>query len=77
MHQIKVSLETSHLDFINHHKLFGFKNRSSMVRKALVQMQETLEQQRLQASAEIYAELYEIDAELQDLTSAALDEWPE
>jgi len=48
-----------------------------MVREALQQMQKNLEQQRLQASAELYAELYESDTELQDHTTAALDGWPE
>jgi len=48
-----------------------------MVRSALQQMQEKLEQQRLQASAELYAELYESDIELQELTTVALNGWPE
>ncbi len=48
-----------------------------MVRSALQQMQEKLEQQRLQVSANLYAELYEFDTELQDLTTAALNGWPE
>ena len=77
MHQVKVSLESPHLEFVNRHRAFGFKDRSSMVRSALQQMQEKLEQQRLQASAELYAEAYESDIELQDLTTAALNGWPE
>ena len=48
-----------------------------MIRSALQQMQEELEQQRLQASADLYAELYESDIDLQELTTAALNEWPE
>lgn len=39
--------------------------------------QEKLELQSLKESADLYAEIYAEDAELQELTEAALVEWPE
>jgi hypothetical protein len=39
--------------------------------------QEKLELQSLQESADLYAEIYAEDMELQKLTEAALVEWPE
>ena len=77
MYQTKISLSAEQLEFINQHKSFGFKDRSTMVRVALKQMQERLEAEQLQTSAELYAEIYETDDETQELTEAALAGWPE
>ncbi len=77
MYQTKISLSAEQLEFINQHKAFGFKDRSTMVRVALKQMQERLEAEQLQTSAELYAEIYETDDETQELTEAALAGWPE
>lgn len=38
---------------------------------------EAPEQQRLRQSADLYAELYEDDAELRSLTEAAIAGWPD
>jgi len=40
-------------------------------------MKEELELQSLEQSATLYAEIYEEDNELQELTEAALEDWPE
>jgi Arc/MetJ-type ribon-helix-helix transcriptional regulator len=77
MYQVKISLESTQLEFIAQHKVYGFKDRSAMVRTALQQMQERLERERLMASADLYAELYDADEETQALTDAALEGWPE
>ena len=50
---------------------------STMIRVVLKQMQDRLEAEQLQASAKLYAELYETDEETKELTEAALAGWPE
>jgi Arc/MetJ-type ribon-helix-helix transcriptional regulator len=76
MIQAKFSLEESHVRFLNQFKVYGFKDKSEIVRIALSRLQKELEQQSLQESAALYAEIYQEDAELQELTASALVEWP-
>jgi Arc/MetJ-type ribon-helix-helix transcriptional regulator len=72
MVQTKVSLEQSQIDFLAQFKTLGFKNKSSLVRSALNQLQQQIEKQELERSADLYAEIYEEDKELQQLTTLAL-----
>ena len=72
MQQAKVSLTPSLIELLNNHKLYGFKDKSAMVRAALQQFQEELALKELEESADLYAELYEEDQELQELTEAAV-----
>jgi Arc/MetJ-type ribon-helix-helix transcriptional regulator len=73
----KVTLEKSQIDFLAQCKELGFKDKSSVVRLALDLLHQDLLRQRLEESADLYAELYDQDPELQQLTKAALVEWPE
>lgn len=75
MLQAKFSVEQTHIDFLNHYRQYGFKDRSTMVRTALNHLKAEIE--RLRQSAESYAELYDGDAETQALTAAAIEGWPE
>ena len=77
MKQEKFMLEQAQIEFLSRYKQYGFQNRSSVVRLALRQLQETLEWEALEKSADLYAEIYTKDAELQALTEMALDRWPE
>lgn len=77
MLQTKVSLEKSQIEFLDSYEQLGFRDRSAVVRAALDRMRLDLEQRRLQASAALYAELYDGDVEMQQLTEAALAGWPE
>ncbi len=77
MVQTKISLEEAQVAFLNHCRNYGFKDKSALVRAALKQMEHELTQQDLAASAELYAELYEQDAGLRELTEVAIAEWPE
>lgn len=78
MQQAKFSLTLSLMEFLNNYKFYGFKDKSSMVRAALLRLKEELELQSLKQSANLYAEVYEEeDVELQDLTEAAVASWPE
>ena len=77
MQQAKFSLTLALLEFINNHKLYGFKDKSSMVRAALLKLKEELELQSLKQSANLYTEVYQEDKELQELTDTAIQGWPE
>ena len=77
MLQAKFSVEQTQVDFLNHYQQYGFQNRSAMVRMALNRLKADIEQNRLRQSAELYAELCDEDAELTELTAAAMGGWPE
>lgn len=77
MQQTKFSLTLSLIEFLNNYKLYGFKDKSSMVRAALLKLKEDLELQSLKQSANLYTEIYEEDCELQELTEVAVEGWPE
>jgi hypothetical protein len=76
MPQAKFTLDRSHIDFIKQFKDLGFKDKSSIVRLALDKLAQELEQQDLERSADLYAELYQDDEELRQLTNAATIDWP-
>jgi hypothetical protein len=76
MHQAKFSLTPPLIEFLNHYKQYGFKDKSSMVQAALFELKKEFEQQNLKESANLYAEIYEEDTELQELTEVAIAGWP-
>ena len=77
MHQAKFSLTPPLIEFLNHYKQYGFKDKSSMVQAALLELKKDFEQESLKQSANLYAEVYEEETELQELTQAATAGWPE
>lgn len=77
MQQAKFSLTPPLVEFLSDYHLYGFKDKSSMVRIALQRFREELELQNLKQSANLYAEIYEQDKELQGLTETAIEGWPE
>ena len=77
MYQAKISLTETLAEFLAEYKTYGFKDKSTMVRTALDRFKSDLETQHLKESAALYAEIYESDSELQEITEAALDGWPE
>jgi len=77
MIQAKFTIEEAQASFLGAYQQFGFKDKSALVRAALTRFQAELERQRLIESAELYAELYSEDSELQRLTESALTGWPE
>jgi len=76
MIQAKFNLEESQIRFLEQCKVYGFKDRSDLVRTALDQLRRKLEIRHLEKSAELYAEVYGEDAELRELTESALLDWP-
>lgn len=73
MPQAKFSLTDIQIEFINRYKIWGFPNKSALVREALEQLKARIAQERLKESARLYAEIYAEEKELRDLTEAALD----
>ncbi|MDG4551763.1 MAG: hypothetical protein P9F19_10340 [Candidatus Contendobacter sp.] len=76
MIQAKFSLEESQLRFLEQCKVYGFKDKSQAVRAALEHLRQDLEQRQLQESARLYAQLYDDDQELRELTASAIQDWP-
>lgn len=76
MIQAKFSLKETHIQFIEQCKQYGFKDKSDVVRTALDRLAAELAQQRLSASADLYAESYEEDTETKEWTGDALSAWP-
>ncbi len=76
MIQAKFSLEESQLRFLEQCKAYGFKDKSQAVRAALEHLRQDLEQRRLQESAYLYAQIYDDDQELRELTASAIQDWP-
>jgi Arc/MetJ-type ribon-helix-helix transcriptional regulator len=76
MPQAKFTLDRSHIDFLEQFRDRGFKDKSSIVRLALDKLAQELEQQDLERSADLYAELYQEDEELRQLTDASTIDWP-
>lgn len=77
MIQAKFTIDTAQAVFLDHFQQYGFKDKSALVRAALQKFQQELERQQLIESANLYAEIYAEDEELQALTEAAIEGWPE
>ncbi len=69
--KLTLNIEEAQLHFLLHHKNYGFKDEAEMIKFALQKLQSELEDKDLEASAQLYAEIYEKDAELQELTETA------
>lgn len=77
MIQTKFSVEESQARFLGDHKAYGFKDKSAMLRAAIDHFNQKLEQERIRQSADLYAEIYDGDDELRELTETAATGWPE
>jgi len=77
MQQVSVRVEEPQANFLTHYETYGFKDKSAMVRAALNRLREELDLQSLKQSADLYAEIYADDPELQELTERAIPGWPE
>lgn len=77
MQQAKFSLTPTLTQFLSQYKLYGYKDKSAMIQAALLRLKEEVEIQSLKQSATLYAEVYEEEPELQELTETAVAGWPE
>lgn len=55
----------------------SIKQAGAIKRRLLAREQQAIERQQLIESADLYAEIYVEDQGLQELTAAALVDWPE
>ncbi|NEQ37662.1 MAG: hypothetical protein F6K40_15880 [Okeania sp. SIO3I5] len=75
--KLTLNIEAAQLNFLLHHKNYGFKDEAEMIKVALQNLQSELEAQDLEESAQLYAEIYQEDAELQELTETACADFRE
>jgi len=59
----QLNLNESLMQFLEQYQLYGFKDRNELICTALNRLYEQLDHQRLQQSAELYAEIYEAEPE--------------
>jgi hypothetical protein len=60
---------------IKQYKQFGFDSQDAMIARAFALLLQETEQQRLQESANLYAELYEQDTDAHQWVNAAITDW--
>jgi len=75
--QAKFSFDEEQASFLNNYRDYGYKDKSSMVREALQRMKKELELKQLERSADLYAEIYASDSDLQEWTESSVSGWPE
>ncbi len=77
MRQAKFSLTEQQVNFLEQHRSYGFKDKSEVVRTALQRLQDSLLEEELNRSAQLYAEIHEADSEAQAWVEGAAKDWPE
>lgn len=77
MVQTKISISNEQKMFVKKFKSLGFKSKSSLFRKALDLFIEEYKKKQLARSAQLYAEIYSTDRDLQKLTESTIKDWPE
>ena len=77
MLQAKFSVEEAQARFLNNYKVYGFKDKSSMLRAAVNHFKKEFELEQLKKSADLYSEIYSEDEDLKELTETAANGWPE
>lgn len=76
MPQAKLALTDEQAEFLGGFAALGYPDKSSLVREALDRFRNELTRQRLRESADLYAEVYADDEDLQQMTSQAMEGWP-
>ncbi len=77
MLQAKFSVEEAQSRFLDNYRVYGFKDKSSMLRAAINHFKKEFELERLKESADLYSEIYSEDKDLKKLTETAATGWPE
>ncbi len=75
MVQAQFNLEESLWTFVQQSGQYGFQNQDELIRVALGKLRQEL--YSLEMSADLYAEVYAEDKDLQALTDSAIAGWPE
>lgn len=69
-------LKDTEAQFINSFEEYGFESVSELLSKALALLKKEFDiRNDLVRSAELYAEIYQEDKDLQELTDAAIEGW--
>jgi len=76
MLQAKFSVDAKQTRFLSSYRIYGFKDKSSMVRTAIDHYKEEVEIENLKKSAALYSEIYSEDDDLKELTDAAVSLFP-
>lgn len=69
-----IAIDENQVDFLRRFSQYGFKNQDELVKEALSRLRRDLEQKTLEESANLYAEIYAEDEDLQELAESALAE---
>jgi len=79
MVQVRIEVEEPHAQFLQKYRDYGFSDQDALVRRAIERLRQELESDSLdlEESARLYAEVYQSCRETQELTEAALGDWPE
>lgn len=77
MLQAKFSIEEEQAQFLSEFEIYGFKDKSSVVREAINLLKKAMELESLRKSADLYSEIYSMDDGLKELTESAVAGWPE
>ena len=77
MQQAKFSVREAQVHFLDDFRTYGFKDKSSMLRKAIDNFKNILELESLRKSADLYSDLYFENDNLKELTETAITGWPE
>ncbi len=77
MQQAKISLTDSQADFLNRYQALGYPNKSMLVRDAIEQFKDRLTRAQLEESAQLYAEVFADDGDLQALAEQGIEDWPQ
>jgi hypothetical protein len=72
----KIQIQETEAQFIENYAEHGFHSMSELISRALELLKRELEKQNaLIQSADLYAEVYEEDEDLQDWTNSAIEDW--
>ncbi len=69
-----ITVDEKQVDFLEKFSQYGFNTQKDLVDEALERLRQDLEQKSLAESADLYAEIYDEDDDLQELTESALSE---
>jgi hypothetical protein len=67
-----ITIDEKQTDFLEKFSQYGFKKQEDLINEALERLRRDLEQKSLAESANLYAEIYAEDIDLQELTELAL-----
>lgn len=69
-----ITIDESQVDFLRQFSTYGFKNQEDLIKEALERLRQDLQQKALERSADLYAEIYSEDDDLQELTELVMAE---